>query len=150
MISTQLREEVAASGIEGVWTVPDDPDAIPAAKGAYALGLLLQEPIDLEINWTCSGRLLPGWHIYLGSARGSGGIAARLKRHFRKNKKFHWHVDTLTAQATAMTALAVPGGNECNLADQLIASKRFKVALKGFGNTDCKHCSSHMLTAASY
>ncbi|MES0883881.1 GIY-YIG nuclease family protein [Roseibium sp. SCP14] len=148
MISTQFREHIAASEIDGVWTFPDNPDAIPRDKGAYALALCLGGPVDLEINRTCRGRLMPGWYFYLGSARGSGGLAARLKRHFREKKKLHWHVDRLTVQTIAMAALAVPDGNECELADGLLATPWFKIALAGFGSTDCRRCDSHLLMAA--
>ncbi|MEM9634041.1 MAG: GIY-YIG nuclease family protein [Pseudomonadota bacterium] len=146
MIPTPLRREITASGIEGVWTFPDKPDEIPQSKGAYALGIRLNNPVDLKVNRLCSGHLLPGWYFYVGSARGSGGLAARLKRHFRPHKKFHWHIDRLTVHAAAMTALAVVEGNECDLAGRLLETARFKVALSGFGSTDCRHCNSHLLT----
>ena len=46
----------------------------------------------------CVGRLgtfdvRPGFYVYVGSALGPGGLAARIGRHARQEKAFRWHVD---------------------------------------------------------
>jgi Uri superfamily endonuclease len=49
-----------------------------------------------------SGRLpiaLPaGRYLYCGSAKGRGGLKARLSRHMRRGKSVRWHVDQLPEQ----------------------------------------------------
>ena len=36
-----------------------------------------------------------GYYVYVGSAMGSGGVAARLKHHSKISKKLHWHLEYL-------------------------------------------------------
>jgi Uri superfamily endonuclease len=73
-------------------------------------------------------------------------IRSRVKRHFRFDKKAHWHIDWLTVRAVEMLALAVADGHECELVEKLLKSPKFKVAAAGFGSTDCRLCESHLLT----
>lgn len=37
----------------------------------------------------------PGYYVYVGSAFGPGGVAARVGRHFRREKTLRWHMDYL-------------------------------------------------------
>ena len=86
-----------------------------------------------------------GWHLYAGSARGPGGMRARLARHFRRDKAPHWHIDRLTIAADALLALAIEGGAECDIVARLAGSQDFANILPGFGSSDCRACTSHLL-----
>jgi len=114
------------------------------AKGAYALLVHLCAPCEFVIRGK-SLSLLAGWHVYVGSARGPGGMRARLCRHFRPQKPIHWHIDRLTMVADDMLALALGGGVECDIAARLAGSGLFEHVLPGFGSSDCKTCPSHLL-----
>lgn len=89
-------------------------------------------------------RLQPGFYVYLGSALGPGGLRARIARHLRRAKRWHWHIDYLRAYTRpdrlwysadasrrehrwAMAMQAMPGAT----------------AIDGFGASDCK-CVSHL------
>ena len=87
----------------------------------------------------------PGWYLYAGSAYGPGGLRARLARHFKPQKKPHWHIDRLTNIRTPAAALSMPGGRECIVAADLTAGQAFAYALPGFGASDCRQCRSHLL-----
>jgi Uri superfamily endonuclease len=86
-----------------------------------------------------------GWHIYVGSALGSGGLV-RLERHItlsrNKDKPPKWHVDwisTSPAFSLRTTVSAVTGDClECRLAEALGGE-----SVPGFGSSDCS-CSSHL------
>jgi Uri superfamily endonuclease len=86
-----------------------------------------------------------GWYAYAGSAQGRGGIGARLARHFRKEKKPHWHIDRLTILADAMFALAMQGTTECEIVARLNRTGRFATPQLGFGSSDCRQCEAHLL-----
>lgn len=116
-----------------------------AVKGAYLLVLRLTSALKLAPFPGGAVEVSPGRYLYAGSAWGGGGIRARLGRHFRKEKKLHWHIDRLTLGAETLTALAVPGGKECDLVESLLKSGRFAVAVPGFGSSDCRRCESHLL-----
>ncbi len=140
--------QFAAAGVSGIWVTPDEIGKIPAFRGAYVLVLRLKKAIHIELPRVASDQLMPGWYVYVGSARGRGGIRARVKRHFRCKKTAHWHIDRLTVHAVEMAALAVADGHECELVGKLLKSLRFKVAAAGFGSTDCSLCESHLLTTS--
>ncbi|WP_237152129.1 GIY-YIG nuclease family protein [Oryzibacter oryziterrae] len=113
--------------------------------GAYALLLRFDAPLPVSLPGRLSAVLAPGWYAYAGSARGPGGIAARVGRHLRAEKKPHWHVDRVTAVAGAMEALGFPGGEECAVVAGLLAAGEWSVAMPGFGSSDCRTCASHLL-----
>lgn len=136
---------LSAAGISGDWITPDNTTRLGAQKGAYILLIRLDRSVPVGAGRQMAGNLSPGIYLYAGSAYGSGGLAARLRRHFRREKKIHWHIDRLTLQASDLAAFAVAGGNECRLVGQLLTAGSFEIALEGFGSTDCRTCDSHLL-----
>ncbi len=123
----------------------DDPESLPAAPGAYLLLARLSMPLSLRIRTLPSVVLVAGRYVYAGSARGPGGIRARVARHLRRGKRPHWHVDQLSEAAAELQAIGVPGGDECALIGALLAAGGCEVALAGFGSTDCRTCRGHLL-----
>lgn len=140
--------EFAAAGVLGHWVTPDEVGEMPNFKGAYVLALRLDKAIHIEFPGVTCDQLMPGWYVYVGSARGSGGIRARVERHFRYDKKAHWHIDRLTVRAVEIAALAVADGHECELVGKLLNSLKFEATAAGFGSTDCRLCESHRLTTS--
>ena len=86
-----------------------------------------------------------GWHIYVGSALGSGGLA-RLERHIAlsrdKDKRPKWHVDYLSVNPSFSLRSAVHAVTgerlECRLAAALGGEN-----IPAFGCSDCD-CTSHL------
>jgi Uri superfamily endonuclease len=86
-----------------------------------------------------------GWHVYVGSALGSGGLA-RLERHIAlsctRDKRPKWHVDWLSTSPSFSlrhTLHAVTEERlECRLAETIGGSN-----IPGFGCSDCA-CPSHL------
>ncbi|MBN1810373.1 MAG: GIY-YIG nuclease family protein [Anaerolineae bacterium] len=99
----------------------------------------------------CVGRLgwfhFPaGWYVYVGSARGPGGLAARLARHLRPLKPLHWHVDYLRAHASPVEIWYATGAQkrECAWARALLGLPGASVPVPRFGASDCR-CSTHLI-----
>jgi len=88
-----------------------------------------------------SALLAPGLYVYCGSAKGPGGIAARIGRHMRHDKQAHWHVNQLTSVGTALGAWIFPGGSECEVNEELAG---WPIPLDGFGSSDCRRCRAHL------
>lgn len=109
-------------------------ETIPATAGAYVLAVVLEAP---------AASLPVGRYLYCGSAKGPGGLRARLARHLRKGKSVRWHIDRLTEAGRALGAWTFPGGDECALAASLAAAG-FPAPLPGFGSSDCRTCVSHL------
>ncbi len=123
----------------------DDPESLPAAPGAYLLLVGLSMPLSVRIRTLPPVVLAAGRYVYAGSARGPGGIRARVGRHLRRGKRPHWHIDHLSEAAAGLQAIAVPDGDECALIGALLAAGGCEVALDGFGSTDCRTCRGHLL-----
>ena len=130
--------------LPGIPVTPDRIDEIPRAPGAYALLIRLAGPVSFARR-AIGPAQLSGWLVYAGSARGPGGLRARLGRHFRPGKQVRWHVDELTNAAADLFALAIPGGSECAIVASLTQSGHFATALPGFGSSDCRVCRAHLL-----
>lgn len=123
---------------------------LPAEPGTYAL--LLVSAAEHEIRVGSLGRLqvAPGCYVYVGSAHGPGGLAARVSRHHATAKKLRWHVDYLRA-ATELVAVWYTldeNRRECDWADVMSRLRGATVPTGGFGASDCD-CRSHLFYFAT-
>ena len=112
-------------------------------KGIYCLIINVKENIDLKIGSLGDIEFKKGSYIYVGSAQ--NGIENRVKRHFAKNKKKHWHIDHLLTDKNVelQKYLYKQAGKkqECKLACSLLSS--LEEPINGFGCSDCS-CISHL------
>ncbi len=109
-------------------------------KGVYVLFFYLPEPMNVEVGSLGMLNFKEGYYAYTGSAQ--NGLDSRLRRHAKKHKKMHWHIDHLTVHADDFSALTLksPRKMECELAERI---SHFGMEVTGFGCTDCK-CTSHL------
>ncbi len=119
--------------------------ALPAGPGAYLLILGLSATASLGIPRFAGTGLEPGTYVYAGSARGPGGIRARVGRHLRSEKAVRWHIDHLTTGRRSIWANVHPDADECSLVARLLAGGAFETPLPGFGSSDCRSCTAHLL-----
>jgi Uri superfamily endonuclease len=126
--------------------ITNDYTELPAVSGAYVLLFKMAEKSHLVIPKFPGAVIEPGHYAYAGSARGSGGIRARCRRHLDKTKKLHWHIDHLTNVAQGIQVVAYPGKAECDLAAKILAAGNCDMPLAGFGSSDCRTCKSHLIT----
>jgi len=84
-----------------------------------------------------------GYYVYVGSAK--RGFSKRVRRHFSKKKKLHWHVDYLSIEARALEAF------RCKADEHALAkfASQFMDGIRGFGSSDCK-CYSHLFYSPKY
>lgn len=117
----------------------------PRAPGVYALLLFLREPATVRVRGS-SWRLEPGCYVYVGSARGPGGLWARIARHAASEKRVKWHVDQLTCGAAELACVVYSETTvrECVLVPHL-EQLGFEHPVAGFGSSDCGSCLSHLL-----
>lgn len=114
-------------------------------KGAYALLLALPRSRTLRIGRLGTFCFPAGYYIYLGSALGPGGLAARLTRHRQREKKQHWHIDYLrpTAGLEQIWALNTDERSECRWAAAAQTLPTASVPAPRFGASDCR-CPAHL------
>lgn len=113
--------------------------------GVYVL--LLASRVDACIPVGRLGRLVlvPGWYLYTGSARGPGGVAARLRHHVRGAARPHWHIDYLRAHLPLSECWYShdPDQTEHRWATAVARQPGAVVALPRFGASDCR-CETHL------
>lgn len=140
-----------------------NPDSIPRLPGAYALSMLLFQPLSLEVGHLGTAHFPAGRYIYCGSALGPGGLKGRLGRYLRGGKhRNHWHVDFLLPETTLegiYYALILDEANresnsqravECRWSQALAAQPGAVIPQPGFGASDCQSaCQSHLVAFPS-
>ena len=79
--------------------------------------------------------LKAGYYVYVGSAMNS--LEKRVKRHFSKEKRLHWHIDYLLREAELLRAYLIP--SEERLEEKLSREvSSFGEPVEGFGASDIK------------
>lgn len=116
-------------------------------SGAYQLIIEVKEPVDFVIKSLGNIELEPGLYIYTGSALKN--LKQRLDRHYRKEKKIHWHIDYLLAQENVEIiehhSFESDSKIECNLNQKILNLENSWVPIEKFGSTDCNRCPSHLI-----
>jgi sugar fermentation stimulation protein A len=110
------------------------------AGGSYILLIEIPRGVRMRVGALGPLKFTQGFYAYCGSAL--GGLAARINRHLRREKKVKWHVDHLLKKGRVRTVLyAVTNERlECQLAKGLGYAFNY---YPGFGSSDC-HCPSHL------
>ena len=132
-------------GVPLHWFGPERAGEIPACSGAYLLLVSLDKTVPFCAPKVGSIDVMAGSYVYVGSARGPGGLRSRLKLHFAREKTVHWHVDQLTVAAKQVGALVSFDISECDLVNLLTETGAFRSVVDGFGSSDCRRCTSHLL-----
>ncbi|MEK9684427.1 MAG: GIY-YIG nuclease family protein [Rhodospirillaceae bacterium] len=117
--------------------------------GCYALHIWLEKNFVRQVGSLGNIFLPVGSYLYLGNARGTGGLRARISRHCRSDKRIHWHVDHLTSWGRVLHVWTRAQGSECNLREVFMQNLAIQPAVKGFGSTNCNICPSHLLAMPS-
>ena len=119
--------------------------SFPSKPGTYLLLIRLIRSVSIQPGRLGPVALRPGFYAYVGSAQGPGGLAARLMRHLRADKRPHWHIDALTAIAPIHQVWLVASTDrlECQWSGLLRALPGVCEPAPGFGATDCR-CRTHL------
>lgn len=86
-----------------------------------------------------------GWYLYVGSAFGSGGVRARVRRHAHGSGKLHWHIDYLLRKTGVdeVWYAAEKQKTEEQWVQAIRNTGEGYNPLTGFGSGDCG-CSGHL------
>ena len=125
--------------------------------GAPQGGTITTEPgIDalvLECRWTGSVRigrlgtqeLPPGFYVYVGSAYGPGGVAARKEHHRQIANRRHWHMNYLwpACDLLAVGFRTDTASQEHAWAYAVARLSSAAVPMPSFGSSNCQ-CKAHL------
>ena len=114
-------------------------------KGIYTLLITLNTSTIVRIGKLGTVSFREGHYAYVGSAL--NGLAARIPRHLREEKKLRWHIDYLLQKATISEVIygITAKNKECAVASQLMMEL---VPIHRFGCSDCR-CKSHLFFCRS-
>jgi Uri superfamily endonuclease len=117
-------------------------------KGTYALVLALDRETVITVGKLVTFSFHPGYYIYIGSAL--GGVLPRVRRHIRRDKKLHWHIDYLTREAGVVEVwyLFSEERLECSWYQTVSHMPQACVPVAGFGSSGCR-CHSHLVHFSS-
>lgn len=112
------------------------------AGGVYLLKIHLNKAAEIKVGALGKNKFPAGFYFYSGTAQRN--LAARLKRHYSSDKKKHWHIDYLLAEAELKDhyIFEFPKKGECYLT-KFLKEQGSKFIVKGFGASDCS-CQSHL------
>ncbi len=118
---------------------------LPLSSGTYALLLVLPQNVQLRIGALGEYHFSAGWYVYVGSALGPGGLAARVGRHIGVTGRSHWHIDYLTRLAATVQVIWHMGEErlECSWAQSVGRCRGAKLVVARFGASDCR-CNTHL------
>ena len=112
--------------------------------GTYALLLYLPARTPLKAGGLEPHAFVRGWYLYVGSAQGPGGVAARIGHHLRSHHPPRWHLDYLRPWSRPRGAWAGPCAREHQWAALLGRLPGAQFPVVGFGSSDCR-CPAHLI-----
>lgn len=119
---------------------------LPRRPGSYVLVLRTTRPEGVSVGKLGDFSLPAGCYAYAGSARGPGGLGARVARHVSRKKACHWHIDYLRGRAELLACWYALGvaKRECQWASALSQLPTASIPAPGFGASDCR-CPAHLI-----
>jgi sugar fermentation stimulation protein A len=114
-------------------------------SGSYIVILRMKRDRRVSIGSLGEVRFRNGYYLYVGSARTN--LTKRIEHHRRVNRKPHWHIDQLRAEADFHVAIPVRASDdlECEIAAALGGISDWKIP--HFGSSDCS-CDTHLFGMA--
>lgn len=121
------------------------PAPLPARPGTYLLILETSRRRVVQVGALGPLDLSPGVYVYVGSARGPGGLAARVGHHRRRARAPRWHIDAVRRHTAIREVWYAedPLGFEHEWAALLGEMPAAVAPLPRFGASDCR-CASHL------
>ncbi len=129
-------------------------NVVPPQKGVYVLYLEIVQDSEFLVGSLGVVKLAKGTYLYIGSARGPGGLRARISRHFDKRKKIRWHIDYLTTHTNVILSGVTYAVTELDMESKLLHklltfSDVLGIAVPRFGSSDRRGDPSHLLRCYS-
>jgi Uri superfamily endonuclease len=122
------------------------PAEIEPEAGTYSLLFECDTPSEVSVGRLGRLKIQLGVYCYVGSALGSGGVRARVKRHLTPVTNKHWHIDYVR-ESLRLTRIMFTYSDrrlEHAWARALLRLSEAVPAIAGFGASDC-HCPAHLI-----
>lgn len=111
-------------------------------RGIYIIVVSISRTVEISVGALGAILFKKGLYAYVGS--GQRHLEKRVERHFRKDKRKFWHIDSLLENSAAKVVDAfwkkANKSMECEVAKELCG---IGTPIVGFGCSDCS-CASHL------
>lgn len=134
-----LRGHYEAMVIE---RLKDIDSMAPGDKGTYVLEMRLSVKMTFTVGKLGEFCIQRGWYYYVGSAL--NGLRGRLRRHFLRTGKIHWHIDYLTRIVKPSRIWFVVSEKRYENQIALILGDRIDIGIPGFGCSDSPLSGTHL------
>src|SRR4030042_2076976 len=106
--------------------------------GTYALVIRSENQLNIPVGRLGTYNFNSGYYVYAGSAL--RGLNSRLKRHLKREKPLHWHIDYLLQQASIIQIWYSLSAERLECAwNEILAQLPGAVPyITGFGSSDCR------------
>jgi Uri superfamily endonuclease len=111
-------------------------DIPEGARGTYVVVFRLDRATRVVVGALGERRFARGYHLYVGSAKGAGGLRARIGRHLRREKPTRWHVDYLSVVAEPREMWLWQNGERIEREVAIVLGERLRASTPGFGSSD--------------
>jgi len=124
--------------------MPKTTSNAPITRGTYTLVIHLARAQTIRIGALGTFTFPRGYYLYVGSAM--NGLAQRIARHARPDKKLHWHIDYLLAHGRIREIWTHQGEErlECLWAQAALALPGARIIAPRFGASACA-CATHLI-----
>jgi Uri superfamily endonuclease len=121
---------------------------LPTSRGVYTLHLYVPRLCSMTIGRLGQYDISIGHYLYVGSARGAGGLRSRVGRHLRGAGALQWHIDYLrnVAEVRGVFYTVTDRPLECRWSQTLVQLPRAFIPVLHFGSSDCRSgCAAHLI-----
>ncbi|MCE4601052.1 MAG: GIY-YIG nuclease family protein [Desulfurococcales archaeon] len=117
---------------------------IPPCRGVYVYLFQVEEGLEAAVGGLGPQRFPPGVYAYVGSARGPGGVRARVCRHMAREKRLRWHIDYVSARAEPV-GVFYSCDSDCSEGSLALECSRLLTPwIRGFGSSDDSVAETHL------
>jgi sugar fermentation stimulation protein A len=113
----------------------------------YSIIIYIPHSLNLSIGSLGMHSLSSGYYVYTG--RDKRNVVKRIERHYKKEKKFRWHIDYLTGHKDTIVlesiCYSVEAEKECEINKAIQSLPDARSFIPGFGSSDCMKCPSHLV-----
>jgi Uri superfamily endonuclease len=125
-----------------------DLQDLPTLRGTYVLHLSVAPARSIGVGRLGQQHFPMGDYFYVGSARGAGGLRARVGRHRPASAAPHSHIDYLRACTEVRNVFYTVADTplECAWHQALVQLSGAFIPVPHFGSGDCRSgCRAHLV-----
>jgi Uri superfamily endonuclease len=121
-------------------------------SGAYQIYIEIKADSKIKIGALGIVDFKKGRYVYTGSAMRN--LGQRVERHRRSEKKLRWHIDYLldnkNTEIIRIDIFPSEERQECLLNQSILKTHPGAQVVPGFGSSDCRECTGHLVFIRSY